>query len=129
MKGKPKSEAHKAAMGTSWKEGNVPWNKGKKTEFSAETKSWLAQKKKKYYDDHPEVREKLRQLNLGKTIPDEVKKKTSATLIGIPKTEEHKKNISLGRTGIKRKPFTEEHKRKMSESRKLHLEKKRNEAG
>ena len=125
LSGKPKTEAHKIALSAAGK-GNTPWNKGKKG-CSEETSALISQHKKEYYATHPEAKERIRQLNLGKSISEEVKKQTSETLTGVPKTSEHKRNISLARTGIKRKPFTEEHKKKMAESRRIYLEKKQNE--
>ena len=46
--------------------------------------------------------------------------------MGKPKTEKTRKAMSLAALGKKKKPFTEEHKRKMSESRKLYIERVRN---
>lgn len=53
------------------------------------------------YKASPETCEKLRQINLGRII-----------------TDEHRKKISESRKGIKVKPFTEEHKKKIGKSNK-----------
>jgi group I intron endonuclease len=55
---------------------------------------------------------------LGKTHSDETKNKISQSLKGKIRNQEHSLNISKSTKGKKRKPFTEEHKRKLSESHK-----------
>lgn len=53
------------------------------------------------YKASPETCQKLREINTGRII-----------------TDEHRRNISKARKGIKLKPFTEDHKRKIGESNK-----------
>ena len=127
LKGKPKSPEHRKALSDAGK-GNIPWNKGKKGIYSEEHRTKISEYRKKHFMDHPEAREKMRQINLGKGLTEEHKKKISGSTIGIPKSDETKKRMSLSMTGKKRKPFSEEHKKKMSEARKLYLERRRNGA-
>ena len=124
-KGKPKTKAHKLALSIAGK-GNIPWNKGKVGIYSKEYRNKISQNKKEFFRSNPEAKEHLRQLNLGKTIPEETRNKISKTTRGKPKTEKTRKAMSLAALGKKKKPFTEEHKRKMSESRKLYIERVRN---
>lgn len=124
LRGKPKTEKHKLALSAAGK-GNIPWNKGKKG-CSAETSGRISRSRKEYYNANPEAIERARQLNLGKIIPEEIRQKISASTIGKPKSAETKNRMAAAATGKKRKPFTEEHKRKMAESRRSYLEKKRN---
>ena len=102
LKGKPKSEAHKAAMVTSWKAGNIPWNKGKTGVYSDETL------------------EKMR----NKVFSEETKAKMSASQKVITRSEDsnHKRSETL-----KGRIMSEETKRKMSDARKKLWEQKRNE--
>ena len=64
--------------------------------------------------------EKMRQANLGKIMPNEVKEKISKSLKGRKFTEEHSKKKSLSQTGEKNhrynKKASAETKKKMSES-------------
>ena len=63
-----------------------------------------------------EMRDHLRKINTGKSPSKEAREKISKKLKGIKKkpfTEEHKINLSKGQKGIKRKPFTEEHLKNM----------------
>jgi group I intron endonuclease len=50
------------------------------------------------------------------TLSEETKRKISEAQKGKVVSEETRKNISIGRTGIKCSPLTEDHKRKISES-------------
>ena len=74
-----------------------------------------------------ESKKKMSLAHKGKTLSEEHKKNVSLGMMGnkngngdgwalkgIPLSEEHKMNISRAKTGKKRKPFSEETKRKMS---------------
>jgi len=61
------------------------------------------------------IREKIRQSKLGVPMSDTHKKNTSLGLKGRVLTEEHKENISRGLNG---RTLTEEHKKNISNSRK-----------
>jgi hypothetical protein len=81
------------------KKGSVPWNLG--IPHSAET------------------RDKIRKSNTGNIQSQETKQKRSKSLSGKPKSLEHNKNVSIAKTGKKRSLFSEEWKKKMSETHKL----------
>jgi len=110
---------------SSWKKGNVPWNKGiKRPPFSDE---W----KKKMGDSHrgkkhpPRSAESLLKMSLaqrGKVIPIEVRLKISQTLkkigagqwnVGRKTSEETRRKLSLASKG--KKVHSEEWKQKLSE--------------
>ena len=57
---------------------------------------------------------------LGKNHSEETKEKISKSNTGKIVTKQHSLNISIAKKGKKRKPFTEEHKKKISESVKKH---------
>lgn len=71
----------------------------------------------------PEHRAKLAAALAGKPLPQETRLKISAALKGRPKpprTDEHRKNLSIGRTGKglgKGHPWTDEFRKKYSEMR------------
>jgi len=62
-----------------------------------------------------EIRQKLSEVNKGKTLSDKTKKKISESLKGKTHTEKSKQKISEAQKG---KPKSEEHRQKMSEARK-----------
>jgi hypothetical protein len=97
--------------------GRTPWNKGKK------------------YKDYmsPEVRAELNEKLKGMKKPEGHGEKVSSAMKGKPKSAEHRKKLSKalkgnvpwnkGRTGVqeswaKGKTFTDEHKKRLSESHK-----------
>ena len=124
LKGKPKSDAHKKALSEAGK-GNIPWNKGLTDCYTDEIRKQMSDQRKQYFLDNPDAKENIRQRNLGKHLSEDHKQKISESTKNIPKSEETRKRMSLAVTGRKRKPFTEEHKRKMSEARKLYFESKK----
>jgi len=63
-----------------------------------------------------ETRQKLREIKLQNPNSKESNLKISKALNGKSKTKEHAKNISLGKTGKKLRPLTEEHKNKTSKT-------------
>jgi len=63
-----------------------------------------------------ETKQKLRQINLGKRLSPEHRQKIKNTLKGRKIPENVKKKISLGLIGKKRKPFSEEHKKKIGDA-------------
>lgn len=54
----------------------------------------------------------------GRIVSKETREKIRISRIGIEFTEEHKRNLSLGQTGVKRKPRSKEHCEKISKNRK-----------
>lgn len=66
-----------------------------------------------------EYSEKIRLAGLGRTHTQETKDKMSAWGKGRPKSEEHKEKLSKSKTGIKVGPFSEDHKKNLSEAAKL----------
>jgi len=107
-KGKPngcsgtyRSEESKRKMSES-KKGQIPWNIGK--HHSEETKK------------------KLSEANKGKIVSEEIRRKISKSTKGYIKSKEHCRKLSESHRGKKNqwygKRFSEEHKRKMSETRK-----------
>jgi len=56
--------------------------------------------------------------NKGNTITDETKKKISKAMKGRKLSDEHRENISLSIRGKKRRPMSEETKKKISEAKK-----------
>jgi len=76
------------------RKGSVPWNLG---------------------IPHSEnTRKKIQISNTGNIHSEETKQKRSKSLAGKPKSVEHNNNVSKSKTGLKRKPFSEEWKQKMS---------------
>jgi group I intron endonuclease len=65
-----------------------------------------------------DTRRKMSEAHKGMTHTEETKQKLSEMWKGKKKTSEHAANISKGKTGKKRKPFSEEHRRKLSEAAK-----------
>ena len=61
-----------------------------------EQRAMLSEKKKAYLQAHPEAAAAFTEARRGVSPPEEVREKISAALSGVPKTEAHKKNISLG---------------------------------
>ena len=59
---------------------------------------------------------KIEAWNKGKSMPEYQKKLISDSMTGRKRTIAEKKAISVGKLGKKRKPFSEEHKRKISET-------------
>lgn len=85
------------------KKGGIPWNFG---------------------IPHKETtKEKIRTANTGKTQSQETRNKRSTSLTGKSKTIEHNNRVSESKLGKKRPPFTEEWKKKMSESQKKRWDK------
>jgi hypothetical protein len=80
------------------KKGSVPWNVG--IPHSDNTK------------------EKMKVARTKQIFSEETKIKMSKASLGKPKSPEHNKNVSIAKTGKKRRPFSEEWKQKMSESHK-----------
>ena len=76
-----------------------------------------AQKGEKNPAKRIEVREKLREIHLGKKLSEETKRKIKEHHRKF-QTEETKKRISKAHKGKKRLPFSKEWKNKLSESRK-----------
>ena len=60
----------------------------------------------------------------GKILPIETKQKIAKSHIGMKATEETKSKIRMSKLGKKRKPFSEETKRKMREARRRYLERR-----
>ena len=74
-----------------------------------------------------EARLKISKIHRGKTVSEETRRKLSESCKGRPSptkgthwrlTEETKKKMSLAKRGKPHKPFSEEHKRKLSEAAK-----------
>lgn len=65
-----------------------------------------------------EEKEHLSKINKGKTLTPEHREKIRQSLIGKKHSEQRKINISNSRKGIKRQPFTEEHKNKIGKTNK-----------
>ena len=61
----------------------------------------------------------------GKPRSDYAKQRIREGKLGIPCGEETKRKISISKTGVKRKPFTEETRRRMSEAAKLRAAKRK----
>ena len=71
-----------------------------------------------------ETKEKIAKSKLGKIFTDEHKENMSNAQKGRIMSTEHKEKLSLSKIGKKRKPFSEETKKKMSESRLLAMAQK-----
>lgn len=103
--------------------------KGKK--HSIETKKKISESKKgvKFSDEHKkkisESHKGQTAWNKGKKMSEESRLKLSDSHKGKKLSDETKRKISEVCKGKKRKPFSKEHKRKISESRKLYWEKQR----
>ena len=96
----------------------IAWNKGLTKETDERVKK-ISESKMGHYCSE-ETKEKLRQANIGKKMPEYVRKKIIVSLIGRPCSEETRRKISEAQKGISRKghPHTKESKRKISEARK-----------
>lgn len=74
---------------------------------------------KRYYEDRGLLGDKLAWLgNEGVITPEELRRELSRqggkSRLGVPQSNAHRAKLSLAHTGVKRKPFTEETKRKLS---------------
>ena len=65
-----------------------------------------------------ETRRKISEAKKGHIVTDETRRKMAEAMKGKHHTDETRQKISEAMKGKKRKPFTEEHRRKMSESAK-----------
>ena len=63
-----------------------------------------------------ETRKKMSELHKGKTLSDETRKKMSELHKGKTLSDETRKKLSESHKGKKRKPFSEEHRRKMRDA-------------
>jgi hypothetical protein len=101
-------------------------NKGKKRSEEIILKNSIAIKK--FYENNPEAREYLSNINKGKKIPEENLNKLIAANKGRPLTQEHKEKIGMANKGkksalgIKRSAETKE---KMSKAAKIREKRKR----
>jgi hypothetical protein len=77
--------------------GNIPWNKGKTGVYTKDTLAQMSKSSKKTYENNPELKEKMRNLNKGKTLPEETKKKISESSKGHTKSTETKERMSKSR--------------------------------
>jgi len=92
-KGKTYTEETKRKISESLN-GNVPWNKGKTDIYTDKTLKKMSESSKQTYIDNPELIERIRKMNLGKAMPEETKRKISASTKGKPKTAETKRLMS-----------------------------------
>jgi len=92
-KGKTYTEETKRKISESLK-GNIPWNKGKTNIYTDETLEKMRESSKQTYIDNPKLRDRMRELNLGKKMPEETKRKISASTKGKPKSEATKRLMS-----------------------------------
>lgn len=69
------------------------------------------------YKHSDEARKKISEFNKGRKVSDETKKKLSESHKGHKHSDESRKKMSESLKGRKRKPFSDEWKRKISESR------------
>jgi group I intron endonuclease len=69
---------------------------------SQETRNKISEGLKKFYQDHPEAKDHLRDINKGKVLSDEIIEKMSIALTGRIVSEETRKKISLSNMGKSR---------------------------
>lgn len=83
------------------------------------TDEWK-QRQKKWMTGRPaskETREKIAEANRNKVVSNETRDKMSSSHLGSSLSEKHRKNISKSLFGIKRGPFSTEHKRNLSKAK------------
>ena len=130
LKGKKFSEDHKRKL-----RGKIPWNKGK--HLSEESKRKIGKAIKRQWKEgkmkssmlgkhhSEETKKKMskvrleRKKRLGYINSPETRKKMSKAFKGRKLSEEIKRKLSKVLKGKKKPPFTEEHKRKISEGGKI----------
>ena len=76
----------------------------------------MGQKRKPLTEEH---KRKITEAAIGRKLSEETKRKLSQAFTGRKYIKETLKKMSEAKKGIKRKPFTEEHKRNMSDAAKL----------
>jgi len=111
-----------------FKKGDSPWNKGKKTTYKHGSGWKLSKKALKNH--HFPTKEECSYWK-GKIFTEEHRSHISESLIGKEVSKETRQRMSVAKTGCaswfkgkKRKPFSKEHKRKLSEYQKENLRSK-----
>lgn len=86
--------------------GHVPWNKGlsgytvdRDYVITKETREKISKTLKQFFQDHPEAKDHLHNINIGKTYSEETKQKRSDALKGHTTSSETRKKISISNTG------------------------------
>lgn len=129
------TDGGEGSVGLKWSEeskqkASIAAKKRPKRVLSEETKKKIRESNKKRYQD-PELRNRIRDVHLGKPVSEEQKKKISATLTGSKLSEECKKKIGdahRGKTQSKEhvqkrvskiigRKYSEDHRRKISDSK------------
>jgi len=133
---KSREKISESLIGNKRSIGRAPWNKGLSgyivgpASEERKVKASNSNKGKQKGEKHPnwgkhlreETRKKISEANMSHNVSRETRDKISRKLTGVSPSEETKKKISKSLRNRKKKPFTDEHKRKLSIARR-----KRNE--